>query len=139
MNWAADGQFYRDGAFLGQPLAQLLLRVVFGLSYDLQAEITTTVLETMKTFLQTNRRKTGYAEDCLSLSVDFLQQRFLDVAVLVDFKGDQAPAYRRIERALTKWCVELPATPTTGKSPSLYGASALRWQGIVWSTLWNRY
>ena len=103
---------YQTDAFLGMSPANLSrnfsLRVVFGLSYDLQAEITTTVLETMKTFLQKKLEENGYAEDCLSLSVDFLQAgaSSLDVAVLADFKGDQAPAYRRIERALTKWCVD---------------------------------
>jgi len=103
---------YQTGAFLGMSPANLSrnfsLRVVFGLSYDLQAEITTTVLETMKTFLQKKLEENGYAEDCLSLTVDFLQAgaSSLDVAVLADFKGEQAPAYRRIERALGKWCVD---------------------------------
>jgi small-conductance mechanosensitive channel len=103
---------YQTGDFLGMSPANLSrnfsLRVVFGLSYDLQAEITTTVLETMKTFLQQKLEENGYAEDCLSLTVDFLQAgaSSLDVAVLADFKGDQAPAYRRIERALGKWCVD---------------------------------
>lgn len=103
---------YQTGDFLSKSPANLSrnfsLRVVFGLSYNLQAEITTTVLTTMKTFLQKKLAEHGYAEDCLSLSVDFLQAgpSSLDVAVLADFKGDQAPAYRRIERALAKWCVD---------------------------------
>lgn len=103
---------YQTGDFLGKSPANLSrnfnIRVVFGLSYDLQAEITTTVLETMKTFLQKKLEENGYAEHCLSLSVDFLQAgpSSLDVAVLADFKGEQAPAYRRIERALAKWCVD---------------------------------
>jgi len=103
---------YQTDAFLGMSPANLSrnfsLRVVFGLSYDLQAEITTTVLATMKTFLQQKLEENGYAEDCLSLTVDFLQAgaSSLDVAVLADFKGEQAPAYRRIERALGKWCVD---------------------------------
>lgn len=103
---------YQTGAFLGMSPANLSrnfsLRVVFGLSYDLQAEITTTVLGTLKTFLQKKLEENGYAEDCLSLTVDFLQAgaSSLDVAVLADFKGEQAPAYRRIERALGKWCVD---------------------------------
>ena len=103
---------YQTGDFLSKSPANLSrnfnLRVVFGLSYNLQAEITTTVLATLKTFLQNKLAEHGYAEDCLSLSVDFLQAgpSSLDVAVLADFKGDQAPAYRRIERALAKWCVD---------------------------------
>jgi hypothetical protein len=127
---------YQTADFLGMSPANLSrnfsLRVVFGLSYDLQAQITTTVLETMKTFLQKKLEEHGYADDCLSLSVDFLQAgpSSLDVAVLADFKGEQAAAYRRIERALAKWCVDccnannweipfpqmtvhLPSAPTT--------------------------
>jgi len=103
---------YQTGDFLGKSPANLSrnfsLRVVFGLSYDLQAEITTTVLATLKDFLQKKLEENGYGEDCLSLTVDFLQAgaSSLDVAVLADFKGEQAAAYRRIERALAKWCVD---------------------------------
>ena len=77
--------------------------------YDvLQANITTTVLETLREFLQSKLDEQEYGEDCLSLSVDFLQAgaSSLDVVILADFKGEQAPAYRRIERALAKWTVE---------------------------------
>jgi hypothetical protein len=103
---------YQTGDFLALSPANLSrnfnIRVPFGLSYNLQAEITTTVPETLKIFLQKKLEENGYAEDCLSLSVDFLQagSSSLDLVVLADFKGDQAVAYRRIERALTKWCVD---------------------------------
>lgn len=103
---------YQTADFLGKSPANLSrnfnIRVVFGLSYDLQANITTTVLETLRNFLQSKLDEQEYAEDCLSLSVDFLQAgaSSLDVVILADFKGEQAPAYRRIERALAKWTVE---------------------------------
>lgn len=103
---------YQTGDFLSKSPANLSrnfnLRVVFGLSYSLQAHITTTVLATMKGYIEQKLEEHGYAEDCLSLSVDFLQAgpSSLDVVVLTDFKGEQAPAYRRIERAISKWCVE---------------------------------
>lgn len=103
---------YQTADFLGKSPANLSrnfnIRVVFGLSYDLQANITTTVLETLRKFLQSKLDEQEYAEDCLSLSVDFLQAgaSSLDVVILADFKGEQAPAYRRIERALAKWTVE---------------------------------
>jgi len=103
---------YQTSTFLGKSPSNLSrnfnLRVVFGLSYDLQADITTTVLETLKDFIQKKMEEHGYAEDCLSLNVDFLQAgpSSLDVAVMGDFKGEMAPAYRRIERALAKWCVD---------------------------------
>jgi small-conductance mechanosensitive channel len=103
---------YQTGDFLGLSPANLSrnfsLRVVFGLSYSLQAQITTTVPETLKTYIQKKLEDNGYADDCLSLAVDFFQAgaSSLDLAVLADFKGEQAPAYRRLERALAKWCVE---------------------------------
>ncbi len=127
---------YQTSTFLGLSPANLSrnysIRVPFGLSYALQAEITTTVPETLKTFLEKKLAENGYSDDCLSLSVDFLQAgaSSLDLVVLADFKGEQAAAYRRLERAFAKWCVEccnansweipfpqmtvhLPATPQT--------------------------
>jgi len=103
---------YQTGDFLGKSPANLSrnfsIRVPFGLSYDLQAVITTTVPETLKTFLQEKLKENGHGEDCLSLNVDFLQAgaSSLDLVVLADFKGEQAAAYRRLERALGKWCVD---------------------------------
>jgi hypothetical protein len=103
---------YQTADFLAMSPANLSsnfnIRVPFGLSYNLQAEITTTVPEKLKAFLQKKLEENGYAEDCLNLSVDFLQagSSSLDLVVLADFKGDQAPAYRRIERGLARWCVD---------------------------------
>jgi hypothetical protein len=103
---------YQTAAFLSLSPSNLSrnfsIRVPFGLSYGLQAEITTTVPETFKNFLQKKMAENGYSDDCLSLSVDFLQAgaSSLDLIVLADFKGEQAVAYRRLERALAKWCVE---------------------------------
>jgi len=54
---------YQTSAFLGKSPANLSrnfnLRVVFGISYNLQADITTTVLETLKTFLQKKMEEHG--------------------------------------------------------------------------------
>ncbi|MCL2789880.1 MAG: hypothetical protein FWD79_04475 [Desulfobulbus sp.] len=103
---------YQTSTFLSKSPTNLSsnfnLRVVFGLSYALQAEITTTVLTTLQTFLQHKLEEHGYAEKCLSLSVDFLQAgpSSLDVAIMADLKGEMAPTYRRIERALAKWSVD---------------------------------
>lgn len=103
---------YPTGDFLAASPANLSrnfsMRVVFGLSYDLQAEIGTTVLERMKAFLEKKLKEQTFADQCLNLSVDFLQAgpSSLDLAVLADFKGEAAPSYRRIERALNRWCVE---------------------------------
>lgn len=103
---------YATADFLGLSPANLSsnfnMRVVFGLSYDLQGIITTTVLQTLHDFIQAKVATQSWAEDCLSLSVDFLQAgaSSLDVAVFLDLRGKQAPAYRRIERAINRWCVE---------------------------------
>ena len=103
---------YPTSAFLALAPANLSrnfsIRVPFGLSYGLQAEITTTVPQTLKAFLQKKLDENGYGGDCLSLSVDFLQAgaSSLDLVVLADFKGEQAQACKRLERALAKWCVE---------------------------------
>ena len=103
---------YQTAAFLALAPANLSrnfsIRVPFGLSYDLQREITTTVPQTLKAFLQKKLDENGYGDDCLSLAVDFLQAgaSSLDLVVLADFKGEQAAACKRLERAFGKWCVE---------------------------------
>jgi hypothetical protein len=103
---------YQTSDFLGMSPANLstnfFIRVVFGLSYDLQKEITTTVLTKLQGFIQKKFEEHGFAKDCLSLSVDFLQAgpSSLDVVVFANMKGDQAPAFSRIERAISRWCVE---------------------------------
>lgn len=103
---------YPTPAFLSLAPANLSrnysIKVPFGLSYDLQAEITTTVPQTLKTFIQKKLDENGYGDDCLNLQVDFLQAgaSSLDLVVLADFKGEQAAAWKRLERAFGKWCVE---------------------------------
>jgi hypothetical protein len=103
---------YRTADFLSKAPANLsdtfTIQVVVGLSHALQAIITTTVLDTFTAFLQRRLEEHGYAEDCLSLAVDFLQisPSSLDIAIIAAFKGNQAPSYRKIERTLTKWAVD---------------------------------
>ncbi|NLX19640.1 MAG: hypothetical protein GXY53_10245 [Desulfobulbus sp.] len=103
---------YRTADFLSKAPANLsntfTVQIVVGLSYILQSIITTTVLETLTDFLQRRLEEHGYAEDCLSLSVDLLQigPSSLDVAIMAGFKGKQASSYRKIERTLTKWAVD---------------------------------
>ncbi len=84
------------------------IRVVFGLSYDLQQEITTTVLDKLNAFLQGKFDQNGFTEGCLSLTVDFLQAgaSSLDVVIFANMRGDQAPSMGKIERSISRWCVE---------------------------------
>jgi len=84
------------------------IRVVFGLSYDLQEGITSTVLEKLNAFLQEKFDQNGFTEGCLSLSVDFLQAgaSSLDVVIFANMRGDQAPSIGKIERSIARWCVD---------------------------------
>jgi small-conductance mechanosensitive channel len=103
---------YQTADFLALSPANLstnfFIRVPFGLSYDMQKEITTTVLEKLLAFIQKKFEENGFAEDCLSLSVDFLQAgaSSLDVVVFANMIGDQAPAFNKLERAIARWCVD---------------------------------
>nr|WP_320012913.1 hypothetical protein [uncultured Desulfobulbus sp.] len=103
---------YSTGEFMGLQPANLstnfFVRVVFGLSYDLQQEITSTVLEKLNDYMQLKFEEAGFAQHCLSLSVDFLQAgaSSLDVVIFANMKGDQAPIIGRIERSISRWCVE---------------------------------
>ncbi|MBM9613911.1 hypothetical protein JWJ90_06360 [Desulfobulbus rhabdoformis] len=103
---------YSTAEFMGLSPANLstnfFVRVVFGLSYDLQKEITSTVLEKLNAYMQQKFEEAGFAQNCLSLSVDFLQAgaSSLDVVIFANMKGDQAPIIGRIERSISRWCVE---------------------------------
>ncbi len=103
---------FKTADFLGQNLVNLSrnfrLRVVFGVSYDLQDQVTTTIPARLKTFIEEKMKDEGYAESCLNLLVEFKEagSSSLDLTVLADFKGDQAEIYSRIERAIQRWCVD---------------------------------
>ncbi len=104
---------YQTAAFLAAAPANLSrnfsIRVTFGLSYALQAEITTTVPETLKAFIKKKLDDNNLDGDSLNVSVEFLQASAssLDLAIIADFKGENAAATsKRIERSLNKWCVE---------------------------------
>ncbi len=103
---------FRTADFLGENLVNLSrnfrLRVVFGVSYDLQAEVTSTIPNLLKTFIESKMEEEGYAESCLNLLVEFKEANTssLDLLILVDFKGDVADIYTRLERAIQRWCVD---------------------------------
>nr|WP_321468345.1 hypothetical protein [uncultured Desulfobulbus sp.] len=103
---------YPTADFLGLAPANLstnfFIRVVFGLSYDLQEEITTTVLEKLLAYMEAKFAEHKLADHCLSLTVDFLQAgaSSLDVVIFANMRGDQAPSIGKIERSIARWCVE---------------------------------
>lgn len=103
---------FKTADFLGQHPVNLSrnfrLRVVFGVSYDLQAQVTTTIPNLLKTFIEQKLAEEGYAENCLNLLIEFKEagSSSLDLVVLADFKGDLADIYARLERSIQRWCVD---------------------------------
>lgn len=84
------------------------VRVIFGLSYGVQDLVTTTILRIMKEFLELKIVEEGYEKCCLNLQVEFYQANSssLDLIILADFDGSVADIYKRLERALQRWCVD---------------------------------
>ncbi len=84
------------------------LKVPFGIGYGHQQDATTTIPELLSAFIQKNIEKEGYAEDLLNLRVEFAEAgaSSLDLVVITDFKGSQAPVYNRLRRSIQRWCVD---------------------------------
>ncbi len=84
------------------------LKETIGVSYDLQSISTTSMLQILKAHLQKNIEAEGYGPDLLQLNVEFQSANTssLDLVVLADFKGVQAPLYNRLRRAIQRWCVD---------------------------------
>ena len=84
------------------------LKVAFGIGYGHQKDATTTIPELLSALIQNNIEKEGYAEDLLNLRVEFAEAgaSSLDLVVIADFKGSQAPVYNRLKRSIQRWCVE---------------------------------
>ena len=103
---------YQTGDFLAQsPLnlsVNFRLKIIFGISYALQAQSTHGVLELLETHIQEQVLLEGYQDSLLNLRVEFAQAgaSSLDLAVIADFKGEMAPLYNRLSRAIQRWCVD---------------------------------
>ena len=103
---------YLTQDFLGQSPRNLSvnfrLKETIGVSYDLQSISTTSMLQILKTHLLKNIEAEGYGPDLLQLNVEFQSANTssLDLVVLADFKGVQAPLYNRLRRAIQRWCVD---------------------------------
>jgi hypothetical protein len=84
------------------------LKVVFGVSYDIQKEVTGKVLDIMSAHLKEAAEKEGYDKGLVSLQVDFQEagSSSLDLVVLAGFKGEMAPQYYKLSRAIQRWCVD---------------------------------
>jgi len=103
---------YQTGDFLGQsPLnlsVNFRLKVLFGISYALQAASTHGVLDIMDAYIREQITLEGYEKSLLNLRVEFAQAgaSSLDLMVIADFKGEAAPLYKRLSRAIQRWCVD---------------------------------
>ncbi|MDA3788972.1 MAG: hypothetical protein PF503_10835, partial [Desulfobacula sp.] len=105
-------KIYQTSDFLGQaPLNISLnfrLKIPFGISYNLQKDSTGSVLEILESHISEQIEKEGYKKNLLNLGVEFQQAgaSSLDIVVIADFKGDLAPLYNRLSRAIQRWCVD---------------------------------
>lgn len=105
-------KIYQTSDFLAQaPLnisVNFRLKTPFGISYNLQKDSTGSILEILNAYISEQIDKEGYKESLLNLRVEFQQAAgsSLDMVVITDFKGDMAPLYKRLSRAVQRWCVD---------------------------------
>ena len=103
--------YYPTEAFLQACPANLSrdfrLRVVFGISYSLQARATSEIPAIVKEYIQKRMEEEGYTKSCHNLNVEFMAANAssLDLLIIADFDGEVADISKRIERAIQKWCV----------------------------------
>ncbi len=103
---------YQTPNFLAQtPLnlsVNFTLKSIFGLSYDLQKDITGKIPEILSAHIREAVQKEGYETGLINLQVDFQAagSSSLDLAVIADFKGEMAPQYYKLSRAIQRWCVD---------------------------------
>jgi small-conductance mechanosensitive channel len=104
--------FYPTQTFLEASPANLSrnfrVRVIFGLSYSLQSEITQEIPDMLQKYITSRMEEEGYQNKCLNLRVEFMQANAssLDLIILADFSGSLADISKRLERSIQKWCVE---------------------------------
>ena len=103
---------FQTADFLGQNLVNLSrnfrLRVVFGITYNLQDKVTNTIPTLLHSFIEGKLEEEGYGDSCLNLQVEFKEAgaSSLDLLVLADFKGALADIYSRLERSIQRYCVD---------------------------------
>ena len=85
------------------------VRLVFGLDYDIQAQVTLDVPDLIKTAVEEGLKQDGFKDELLFVRVDFKQaaSSSLDLDISADFKGQAASGYIHIKRTIQKACVDL--------------------------------
>lgn len=83
--------------------------ITFGLDYGDQANITTTMRETMERGVEARWRESRWADSLISCSVEFANAgaSSLDYFVRVDLDGSQAMDLQAQKRALATYCVDI--------------------------------
>ncbi len=103
---------YQTPDFLAQTPMNLsmnfTLKSIFGLSYDLQKDITGKIPEILSAHIKEAVQQEGYEDSLIHLQVEFqaANSSSLDLAVIADFKGEMAPQYYKLQRAIQRWCVD---------------------------------
>ncbi len=84
------------------------LKIPFGVSYAHQKDVTGPIPELLSEHISEQIAAEGYTDDLLNLRVEFATAAAssLDLVVIADFKGDMAPLYNRLSRAIQRWCVD---------------------------------
>jgi len=84
------------------------IKETIGLSYTLQHDITTTILETLHQYIHQQIHIEGYGEQLLNLRVEFerANDSSMDLVVIADFRNELGDLYNRLRRAIQRWCVD---------------------------------
>lgn len=92
----------------GNMSQKFTVSATLGLSYDLQAEITERIPQTLRSYLQNRLDEEGYSSKCLGITCEFslANSSSLDILAVLEFQGDMASLYYRLNRSLQRWCVE---------------------------------
>lgn len=84
------------------------LKETITIDYQYQKESTSTIPDILEQYIQKRIQEEGYADDLMSLRVEFQAAgaSSLDIVVITDFKGKQAPLYNRLRRSIQRWGVD---------------------------------
>ncbi|MDY0361429.1 MAG: hypothetical protein RBR08_08250 [Desulforegulaceae bacterium] len=84
------------------------IKETFGLSYDLQKDITKKIPDKITKYIMEELKKAKLDQYLINLKTEFLTAgaSSLDLVVIADFKGEAADNYNKIKRHIQAWCVE---------------------------------
>jgi len=84
------------------------IKETLGISYSLQKQSTTEIVETLKTALNKRAIEEGYKDDMHNINVEFelAADSSLNLVIIADFKGSVADIYMRLRRSIQRWCVD---------------------------------